>query len=522
MSLSQAFRKLTEAGLLTALTPRPLSRHVPPQFRMDLHCAYHQGPGHETGRCTALRHAIQDLIDQSTQARISIWSLLTSSSTHSDTLIRALSQIKVKTTITLEGLIHMVTAGRATCIVFSYDDLPPEGSDHTRPPYILVGCSNLRVTYVILDNSSTLNVCLMATTIALGYAPSDFGPSTQTVRAYDSTRREVMSWGHSFFPSFKGDHDGQVITVQSVGDMFISSEPVLHISHSDDDLFFTGFTFDEVNTLEKEDFFQDFVAMSFDPHGNTTVLDMMRSMSYLPGIGLGRRQHEPSEFMAIPDHGVPLRLGFIPIEADYRYMVRLRKERSYRPIQMGSLGDLTLLRRSSFSVLSIGCNRMSLMTFYFPDEVDEHETFAKIGDMVDGVVPSNEYIDEMLAMIEGASNFVDPPLSFDVLSGFVSHFDDIHDSSFMDLSIFEYMPVSYDITLSAPSSPTSQIFDIGDEIAQHDLDDDSSSASDLDLIDKRVSPAIDDTKVVDFGIVDQPKDLRIGLDLSINEKDNLI
>ena len=64
MSLSQAFRKLTEAGLLTALTPRPLSRPVPPQFRMDLHCAYHQGPGHETGRCTALRHAIQDLIDQ--------------------------------------------------------------------------------------------------------------------------------------------------------------------------------------------------------------------------------------------------------------------------------------------------------------------------------------------------------------------------------------------------------------------------------------------------------------------------
>ena len=86
----------------------------------------------------------------------------------------------------------MVTAGRATCIVFSYDDLPPEGSDHTRPPYILVGCSDLRVTYVILDNGSTLNVCLMATAIALDYAPSDFGPSTQTVRAYDSTRRKVM------------------------------------------------------------------------------------------------------------------------------------------------------------------------------------------------------------------------------------------------------------------------------------------------------------------------------------------
>ena len=115
--------------------------------------------------------------------------------------------------------------------------------------------------------------------------------------------------------------------MQSVGDMFISSKLVLHISHSDDDLFMTGFTFDEVQTLEMEDFCRDFVAMSFDPHGSTAVLDMMRSMSYLPANGLGRRQHGPSEFMAIPDHGVPLGLGFIPIEADYRYMVRLRKER---------------------------------------------------------------------------------------------------------------------------------------------------------------------------------------------------
>ena len=31
--------------------------------------------------------------------------------------------------------------------------------------------------------------------------------------------------------------------------------------------------------------------------------------------------------MAILDHDVPFELEFIPIEADYRYMVRLRKER---------------------------------------------------------------------------------------------------------------------------------------------------------------------------------------------------
>ncbi|RVX04651.1 hypothetical protein CK203_023367 [Vitis vinifera] len=436
MPLSQALGKLKEAGLLTALTPRPPPQPLPPQFRMDLHCACHQRPGHETDRCTALRHAIQDLIDQglvhlgqpsvtqnplpahtthavppsaggihfldfadlddhvhmlseddsdlepimpdviyemsgvtlgprmpapfrlvpkaasvqtatveplilphysvqpppvvarpvegtsapdevkveddeilrqlqSTQARISIWSLLASSSTHRDALIRALSQIKVETTTFPEGLIHIMTASRATCIVFSDDDLPPKGSNHTRPLYISVGCSGHRVPSILLDNGLALNVCPLATTIALRYAPSDFGPSTQTVRAYDSTRREVMGTLEielligpttflTVFQKVKFIHDGQVVVVQSVGDMFISAEPVLEISHTDDDLFLTGFTFDEVRILELEDFCRDFVAMSFDQHGSTVVLDMMRGMSYLLGMGLGRRDGEGS------------------------------------------------------------------------------------------------------------------------------------------------------------------------------------------------------------------------------------
>ena len=117
---------------------------------------------------------------------------------------------------------------------------------------------------------------------------------------------------------------------------------------------------------------------------------------------------------------------------------------------------------------------------------------------------------------------MDPPLLFDVLSGFVSRFDIVSDHSSMDFSTFEYLPVSRDIILSAPSSTTSQIFDIDGEIAQHDSDDDSSSASDLDPIDQRVSPAIGDTEIVDFGTTDRPRELRIGSDLSIDERDSLI
>ncbi|RVW85036.1 hypothetical protein CK203_037649 [Vitis vinifera] len=204
-------QRLRETSYLIPSAPSPINYYsscieadtVVLSARMDLHRAYHQGPGHDTDRCSALRHAIQDLIDQarpfdgaishkevrreddeilrqlqSTQARISSWSLLASSSTHRDALIKALSQISMETTTTPEGLIHMMTADKATCIVFLDDDLPPEGSNHTRPLYITIGCSGLRVPSIMLDNGSALNIYPLATTIALGYAPSEFGPST--------------------------------------------------------------------------------------------------------------------------------------------------------------------------------------------------------------------------------------------------------------------------------------------------------------------------------------------------------
>ena len=68
----------------------------------------------------------------------------------------------------------------------------------------------------------------------------------------------------SLHQKMKFIHEGQVITVQSTRDMFISAEPVLQINHSDDNLQLTGFTFDEVQTLEMKDFCREFVAMSFD------------------------------------------------------------------------------------------------------------------------------------------------------------------------------------------------------------------------------------------------------------------
>ena len=69
------------------------------------------------------------------------------------------------------------------------------------------------------------------------------------------------------------------------------------------------------------------MAFPFDEHGSTVVLDMMRSMSFLPGLGLGHCQHGSGEFIVVGDHDTPFGLGFVHTEADYRYMVLLRKEK---------------------------------------------------------------------------------------------------------------------------------------------------------------------------------------------------
>ena len=226
--------------------------------------------------------------------------------------------------------------------------------------HISVGCLGRCVPSVLLDNGSALNFCPLATAITLGYGPIDFKPSTQTVRAYDNTRREVMGtltlelmigpvvfkvmfqilripvsfnlllgrpWIHSagaipysLHLKVKFIHDGRVITISSTGGAYLTSEPVLEISHGGDDLLMTGFSFDEVQTVEPRDFLRDSVPMSFDQHSSPVVLDMMRSMSYMHGMCLGRCQHGRSEFIIVLDHDPPFGLRFVHVEADFQCM----------------------------------------------------------------------------------------------------------------------------------------------------------------------------------------------------------
>ncbi|RVW91931.1 hypothetical protein CK203_030166 [Vitis vinifera] len=58
MTLTRAFEKLRDGGLIVPLAPRPLPHPIPPYFRSHEHCLYHQIQGHDTEHCSAFHHAI--------------------------------------------------------------------------------------------------------------------------------------------------------------------------------------------------------------------------------------------------------------------------------------------------------------------------------------------------------------------------------------------------------------------------------------------------------------------------------
>ncbi|KAL6321720.1 hypothetical protein AAG906_031232 [Vitis piasezkii] len=476
-----AAQKLMEGGLLTELAPRPVPQLMPPRFRMDLHCSYHRGLGHDTDHCVALRHAIQDLIDQA-------------------------SSIHFMDFTKLDNGIHML----------SWDDYELEP---------IVVDESYEVDGVTLDSQASAPFRLVPdmpplqlTTIWVSSFICPFGQWLCPEHLIPTFFNLLLGWPWihragvippSLHQKVKFLHEGLVITIQSTGDTYSTFEPVLKISHGDDDLFLTGFTFDEIQTIKVDQFCRDHVVLPFD---------------------------EPV------DHDTHFGLGFVPTEVDYRYIALLRKER---------LRACLLYMPFDYPVCPY---RMSL-AYYFvmAPKTQMHSERITSRLSVDGALPCDEYSDEMFMVdMSQITNDVQPettsPLDLfgvlvvvmveDVqvvpthgLLTIIAPDDDVFEGVTSPVMVefehvdpplsFDYLPIFRNITLSAPHSPTSQIFDIDDEIVQHDLDDDSSSASDSSPSDQGVSPTIGDTEIVDFGTADQPRELRIGLDLSTDERDGL-
>ena len=64
--------------------------------------------------------------------------------------------------------------------------------------------------------------------------------------------------------------------------------------------------------------------------------------------------------------------------------------------------------------------------------------------------------------IKGASDSVDPPLSFDTMSRFVIRFDHVAGGNNNDMSVFEYSPVSLHFPFIISPTPTPYTHDVDD------------------------------------------------------------
>ena len=106
-----------------------------------------------------------------------------------------------------------------------------------------------------------------------------------------------------------------------------------------------------------------------------------------------------------------------------------------------------------------------------------------------------------MARIKGASDYVDPHLSFDSMSGFVTHYDDMSVEYNNDISVFEYSPVLFHFHMIASLTPITHIYNIDDVGGPND----SLSGQlgyDYDLEEKKVTPVSSDIKSVDFGTLE--------------------
>ena len=68
-----------------------------------------------------------------------------------------------------------------------------------------------------------------------------------------------------------------------------------------------------------------------------------------------------------------------------------------------------------------------------------------------------------------------------------------------------------------PSTPTTHIYDIDDVGDTNDLLG-GQSECDSDTKDRKVTPIIGSTELIDFRTPDQPKEIRIGSSLSLGER----
>ena len=103
--------------------------------------------------------------------------------------------------------------------------------------------------------------------------------------------------------------------------------------------------------------------------------------------------------------------------------------------------------------------------------------------------------------VEGASDYVEPHLSFDSMSKFVTLYDDMSVEYNNDMSVFECSPMSLHFPMIASPTPTTHIYDVGD-VGGPDDSLSGQSRYDYDSKEKKVMHVFGNPKSIDFGTPD--------------------
>lgn len=209
-------------------------------------------------------------------------------------------------------------------IVFSNQDL----LDHNQALYIVLECMDSKIPKVLVDNDYSLNVCPLHTATKLGIKVEDLTPSSLTVRAYDNTSQGVMgtfkcnckmkpmdfsttfhvldittsynlllgrTWIHplkvvplNLHQKLKIPQEGRILTMEGEGEI---SSCVYEIEKEIPNLFDRGFqAVQTLKCVEKKKKESDSDRM---PNYSRKVIEMMNTMGFAPGYGLGRNNQGP-------------------------------------------------------------------------------------------------------------------------------------------------------------------------------------------------------------------------------------
>ncbi|XP_070002634.1 uncharacterized protein [Nicotiana sylvestris] len=135
------------------------------------------------------------VVDQlkKTPDQISLMSLLMSSDSHKNALVKVLNEAYVPAEITSEHLESMVAQIlEAHKISFHEDELPPEGLSHNKALHLTVKCRDKFVSRVLIDNGSAFNICPFTTLKALGIDIGKVRECHVNVRAFNGAQRSAI------------------------------------------------------------------------------------------------------------------------------------------------------------------------------------------------------------------------------------------------------------------------------------------------------------------------------------------